>query len=70
MSLNVNVVSNLFESLASYQWQCAYATESFVCPSSPFYDLQAQSPSVDQFVITILLTLMIYVFIVNLSTMM
>jgi len=40
---------DLFESLASYQWHCECASESFVYPSSPPYDLHAQSPCVCQF---------------------
>ena len=48
-SLNVDDMWNLFESLASYQWQCAYVRESFMFPSPPLYDLHAQSPCVDQF---------------------
>jgi len=47
--LNVDDIWNLFESLASYQWQCDYASESFVCPSPPPYDLHLQSPCFDQF---------------------
>jgi len=47
-SLNVDDICDLFESLASYQWQYEFASESFACPSPPPYDLHAQSPSVDQ----------------------
>jgi len=38
----------LFESLASYQWQCECASEAFVYPSPPPYDFYAQSPCADQ----------------------
>jgi len=48
-SLNVNDICDLFEYLASYQWQYECASESFACPSPPPYDLYAQSPCVDQF---------------------
>jgi len=48
-SLNVDDMCALFESLASDQWQCECANESFVCPSPPPYDLHAQSPCIDQF---------------------
>ena len=47
-SLNVDDIWDLFESLASYQWQCECANESFMCPSLLPYDLHAQSPCVDQ----------------------
>jgi len=42
--LNVDDMWDLFESLASYLWQCECACESFVYPSLPPYDLHAQSP--------------------------
>jgi len=45
--LSVDELRDLFVSLASYQWQCAYASKSFVCPSPPRYDLHALSPCVD-----------------------
>jgi len=45
-SLDVDDMCNLFESLASCQWQCECASEAFVCPSP--YDVHAQSPCVDQ----------------------
>ena len=48
-SLNANDLWDLFEYLASYQWQYECANESFACPSPPPYDLHAQSPCVDQF---------------------
>jgi len=48
-SLNNDDTWDLFESLASYQWQCAYASKYFVCPFPPPYDLHAQSPYVNQF---------------------
>ena len=47
--LNVDDIRDLLESLAPYHWQCAYASESFVCPSLPMSNLHAQSPCVDQF---------------------
>jgi len=47
-SLNVNDMWDLFQSLASYQWQCEFASESFMCPSIPPSDLYTQSPCVDQ----------------------
>jgi len=47
-SLNVDDIWNLFESLASYQWQCECTSESPVYPSPPPYDLHAQSQCVDQ----------------------
>jgi len=46
--LSVDDLWNLFESLASYQWHYECASESFVCPSPPPYDLHAQSLCVDQ----------------------
>jgi len=48
-SLNVDNMWDLFEFLAFYQWQCEYASESFVCHSPPLYDLHTQSLCVDQF---------------------
>jgi len=48
-SLNADDMWDLFESLASYQWQCECATEAFVYPSPPPYDFHAQSPCTDQF---------------------
>jgi len=48
-SLNVDDMWDLFEYLASYRWHCECASESFVHPSPPPYDLHAQSPCVDQF---------------------
>ena len=48
-SLNLDDMWDLFESLASYQWQYECASESFAFPSLPPYDLHAQSPCVDQF---------------------
>jgi len=48
-SLNVDNMWDLFESLASYQWQYECASKSFTCPSPPAIDLHAQSPCVDQF---------------------
>jgi len=48
-SLNVYDMWNLFESLAFYQWQYKCASESFMYPSPPPYDLHAQSPCVYQF---------------------
>jgi len=72
-SLNVDDMWDLFESLASYQWQYECASESFACPSPPPYDLHAQSPCVDHLgmdVITILLTVLMYVLIANLLNMM
>jgi len=47
--LDADDMWNLFESLASYRWQCECASESFVYPSLPPYDLHAPSPGVDQF---------------------
>ena len=46
--LNVDDMWNFFESLASYQWHYEYANQSFMCPFPPPYDLQSQSPWVDQ----------------------
>jgi len=40
-SLNVDDMWDLFESLTSYQWQCECASESFVYPSLPPYDLRS-----------------------------
>ena len=48
-SLNGDVTWDLFESLASYQWQYEWASESFAWRSPPRYDLHAQSLRVDQF---------------------
>jgi len=48
-SLNVDDMWDLFESLASYHWQCECASESFACSSPAPYDLHGQSPCVDQF---------------------
>ena len=48
-SLNVDDMWDLFESLASYQWKCECASESFMYPSPPPYDLHTQSSCVDQF---------------------
>ena len=45
--LNVDDMWEFFKSLASHEWQCAYASDSFVFPSPPPYDLHAQSPCVD-----------------------
>jgi len=47
-SLNIDDIRDLFESLASYQWQYECASESLACPSPPPYDLHAQSPWIDQ----------------------
>jgi len=47
--LNVDKVWDLFECLSSYQSQYECASEYFVCPSSPPYDLHSQSLFVDQF---------------------
>ena len=38
----------MFESLASYQWQCECASEAFVYPSPPPYNFHAQSPCTDK----------------------
>ena len=46
--LNVDNMWDLFEPLASYQWQCECASDSLVCSSSLPYDLHAQSPFLDQ----------------------
>ena len=46
--LIVDEIWDLFEYLTLYQWQRGCASESFVCPSSPPYDLHAQSPYGDQ----------------------
>jgi len=40
---------DLFESLGLYQWQCECASETFICPSQPPYDLHVQCPCIDQF---------------------
>jgi len=48
-SVNTDDMWDLFESLASYQWQCECASESFVYPFLPPYDLHGPSPCVDQF---------------------
>jgi len=48
-SLNVDDMWDLFESLASYQWQCECASESFMSASPPLYDWHAQSSCVNQF---------------------
>jgi len=48
-SLNVDDMWDLFEYLASYQWQYKCANESFACPSPPPYDLHAQSPCINKF---------------------
>jgi len=48
-SLNDDDMWDLFESLASYQWQCECASESSLYPSPPPYDLHTPSPCVDQF---------------------
>ena len=71
-SLNVDGMRDLFESLASYQWHYECASESFVCPSPPCYDLHAQSPCVDQVRDESyhLLTLMLCALIANPLTMM
>jgi len=72
-SLNVDDMWNLFESLTSYQWQYEFASESFMCPSPPPYDLHVQSHvyiNLGMLMNTILLTLMMYVLIANLLTMM
>jgi len=72
-SLNVDDMWDLFECLASYQWQCECASESFIYPSPPPYDLYAQSPCADQFMdltITVLLSFMMYAHIINLLTTM
>jgi len=34
-SLNADDMWDLFESLASYQWHCEFASEALVCPSPP-----------------------------------
>ena len=47
-SLHVDKMWDSFESLASYQWQCECASESFVCFSPPPYGLHFQSLCVDQ----------------------
>jgi len=47
-SLIVDDMWDLFEHLASYQWQCKSANESFVCPSPPPYGFHPQSSCVDQ----------------------
>ena len=46
--LNADDMWDLFESLASYQWQCECASEAFVYPSAPPHDFHAQSPYTDQ----------------------
>jgi len=48
-SLSVNDMWELFEHLDWYQWHCERPSEHSVYPSPPPYDLQAQSPCVDQF---------------------
>ena len=47
-NLSVDDMWDLFGSLASYQWHYGCASESFVCPSQPPYDLHVQSPCIDQ----------------------
>jgi len=37
--LNVDDVWDLFESMVSYQWQCECASDTFLRPSLPSYDL-------------------------------
>ena len=46
-SLNVDEMWDLFESLASHQWQCECSSEAFVSP--PSYDLHNQSSCIDQY---------------------
>jgi len=46
-SLNVDDMWDLFEYLASSQWQHECASDSFMYASPPPYDLHAQSPCVD-----------------------
>ena len=46
--LSVHDIRNLFESLASYQWQYDSASESFVWPSPPPYGSYAHSTGVYQ----------------------
>jgi len=48
-SLSVDDMWDLLESLVSYQWHYEYASEFFVCPSPPPYELHAQCPCVDEF---------------------
>jgi len=67
-SLSVDDIQHLFESLAWHQWQHDYVSESFMRPSPLPYDSHAHSPCV--YVITILITRMMYVLIANLLTMM
>jgi len=48
-SLNADDIWDLFESLASYQWQCEYATEAFVYPSPRPYAFHTPCLCADQF---------------------
>jgi len=48
-SLDIDDMWDLFESLASYQWQYECTSESFVCLSQLLYYLHTQSPCIDQF---------------------
>jgi len=43
-TLDVEDMWELFDSLASYQWQYESSSESFVGPSQPPYRFHAQSP--------------------------
>ena len=71
--LNADDMWDLFESLASYQWQCECASEAFVylphLPMISMLNLHARI-KLGMLVITFLSLLLMHVLIANLLTMM